>query len=298
MVDTESNLKGKALEQENQQNNSITHISLNEFVRDNKLMAYSVILLFFIVLSFAGYLIFNERFSEKSKLVSEVNNNLLKGVKESTESIESIPKIVASFSEMVKEQVSSSLLLERDKVEKEVDKKLENVTNKIEKLQEDLLMSKEALDKVLYTIKKINEDAKQENLKLEKQKNELRVLFPNIEKYKDIVNPVILISKLKNSNWEDGVSVLEQIRILIEKSSKSALTFPAKYIEVTGDWCREMNQYQLAEEYYQKAINRDPERISAKVELYTLQMEYSVNLRGKSLEKLKKLALETKLPSD
>jgi len=75
-----------------------TQIRLNEFVKDNKPFAYSIITLIFFLILIAGYLIFNERFSERAKQMAETNEKLSLAMKSNTESLSSMPKLVEAFS--------------------------------------------------------------------------------------------------------------------------------------------------------------------------------------------------------
>ena len=65
----------------------------------------------------------------------------------------------------------------------------------------------------------------------------------------------------------------------------------AKELELAGDMMREVNRYTLAMQLYEKAHQRDPERISPYIELLCLTAELDHEKREESIEKAKQLVL-------
>lgn len=111
--------------------------------------------------------------------------------------------------------------------------------------------------------------------------------MPELKIYEEIQNPDTLVRQLNSKNtWKEGIPILRKIQSMIKKYQNKPISFPAKYIELAGDWCRKHNQPSLALSFYNEAIQRDPERISSQVELYSLKVEYDASTRKKSLNQL------------
>lgn len=280
---------------ENQQNNISTHISLNQFVKDNKVIVYTIIILFFIVLSFGAYLIYNELFSEKSKAQAAINLQTTQSIQKHTEALASVPEIVKGFSLIIENELNASFIIKEKEIDIKIQEKFLSLENDIKKMEDKLKFAQLNLQKLLEKNQKISNDINISLTFFNKKEDSLKTLFPNIEKYKDTHNPELLLRELKKLNWKEGTAILVQMEAMIEASKDDYIKVPSKYIEGFGDWCRDNNQFDLAKKFYMEAVKRNPESISAQVELHSLLLEYDASLRDSSTNKLMNLALNNKL---
>jgi len=295
LVDKESNLKGKALEQENQQNSTTTHISWNDFVRDNKLMAYLIIGLIFSFLLVLVYLVVNEQFSERSKAQAKTSVLASEAINKTLESLESVPEIVNGFSSMIDKQLEASFLKKAKEVDEQIEKKFLLLKEEIEEVETKLEVAQQNLQSLLNKNHEINHDINKSLTEYKQKEKTLNILFPDIKKYKNIANVELLYRELKQSTWNEGIVIVSKMEAMIEDSKDNPIEVPSKYIEVFGDWCRDQNQFGLAKTFYMEAVRRDADNISAQVELYSLLIEYDANLRKDSVGKLRGLILDGKL---
>ena len=286
----------------NDQNNSSDNFSENATTTvmasmlRSKLYSTTLIILVFIIAASLGYLLFRETMSEQSRQLAEAGKLMSESLKANSETLAPVPSIVKGFSDLIDDRVSIIFEQRASQISGNVNQRIEDALNKVRESEvkiDNTASEIRSLSLELDEIKKKADDSLQE---LNDKAKQLNLLFPQAEKYKNVVDPEYLIRMLAQAGeWIAGADIVVRFENLVSASKDSPEKLPAKYIEAVGDWCRENNQNHLALWFYENAVERDPERLSAVVELHSLRAEFLPKIREDSLAKLNELSLSGKL---
>ncbi|HEY2291749.1 MAG TPA: hypothetical protein VGM86_13705 [Thermoanaerobaculia bacterium] len=259
---------------------------------------WSILLFLLLVISAAGFifLLLRERFSRRARDIAEAGKLMSDSLRENTESLASIPQIVESFTELVEKTVDRKVM--------DLDGKISTkVADQLSAKAEVLIQKGEEAAKILAEARDMKESIAKVKAQVEEQQGDLsaqaqaiKAALPDYERWKDIADPELLIRRLSNTtSWEEAKDLLARIENLVETSGDHPEQIPAKFIEVSGDYCRNHNQFPKALWFYEQAVTRDPDRLTAMVELYSLRAEYVPSRRAEALSKLEEIALSKRI---
>lgn len=146
---------------------------------------------------------------------------------------------------------------------------------KIAKIEENYLTFSQDIEEKSYQVEQLYAEANEKLLALKEA-------IPNVDEYsaRDLLG---LAQSAENAQTKAGICN----RILTHQDST------AKELELAGDEMRESNRYTLAIKLYEKACQKDPEKIGASIEYLSLKAEIEYSDRDNSLKKAKELAIGT-----
>lgn len=282
---------------ENNQNDTFeTSAVLTNFINSNKRFSYLLLALLFALTLFVAFVYVRSTFSAQAKDLSAASKLMAESLKASTETLAPIPSIVQGFSSLVDNRVESEFLKKEKEFGTLIDDRISAVNAELKNTKDGIDNSAIEINRIMTEVEEIKHEADKTLAELRSQASKISLLFPKIEKYKDVVDPEYLVRELHSFNdWDEGASIVVRFSDLVEESTKLPSKLPAKYIELVGDWCRKRNQSYLALDFYKESMKRDPDRVSAKVEYYALQAEVVPKNRKESINNLTELALTGQL---
>ena len=289
----------------NDQNNSRDNLSENvattvmASMLKSKLYSTIFILLLFIIAASLGYLLFRETTSEQSRQLAEAGKLMSESLKANSETLAPVPSIVKGFSDLIDDRVSTIFEQRASQISGNVNQRIEDALNKVRESEVKIVNAASEIRSLSLELDEIKKKADESLQELNDKARQLNLLFPQAEKYKNVVDPAYLVRMLYQAvEWIAGADIVIRFENLVSASKDSPEPLPAKYIELVGDWCRERNQNHLALWFYENAVERDPERLSAVVELHSLRAEFLPKTREDSLVELKELSRSRKLDFD
>lgn len=281
----------------NPPDNAVTAVTT--FMSKSKLYSTVLIILLFIIAALLGYMLLRETMSEQAKQLAEASKLMSESLKANSETLAPVPSIVKGFSDLIDDRVSIIFQQRSGQLSENADKRVEDALKKVKESEMKIESTSEEIRLLSIELNNIKKKADQSLSGLEDKAKQLSLLFPDVDKYKNIVDSEYLISMLaQKEDWNAGADIVVRFENLVSGSKDSPEKLPAKYIEHVGDWCRKMNQNQLALWFYESAVERDPERLSAVVELHSLRSEVLPTKREEALRKLNELARSGKLEFD
>lgn len=286
----------------NDQSNSSDNLSNNAAmivmasILKNKLSSTILIISVFIIAASLAYLLFRETMSEQSRQLAEAGKLMSESLKANSETLAPVPSIVKGFSDLIDDRVSIIFEQRASQISGNINQRIEDALNKVRESQLKIDNTAREIRSLSLELDEIKKKADESLQELNDKAKQLNLLFPQAEKYKNVVDPEYLARMLhQEKEWIAGADIVIRFENLVSASKDSPEKLPAKYIEVVGDWCRERNQHHLALWFYENAVERDPERLSAVVELHSLRAEVLPKKREDSLAELNELSLSGKL---
>lgn len=282
----------------NQANENIAQ-TLTSFLAGNHFYSALLLFLLLVIALFVGYLVLREITSRQSKQLAEASKHMSDALKASTESLVPVPTIVTGFSSLIEDKVAVEFQRKEAAFSQKVDDKLNEKMNSVATAKTEAEAHAKAIREYAGEIAQIKRQAGEALKSLEDKAKELSLLFPDVNKFKNTVDPEYLVHMLlQYEEWSEGVDIVVRLEDLVKSSESQPERLPSKFIELVGDWCRKRNQNHLALWFYQQAVDRDPEHVSAKVELNSLRAEVIPKERNEALGGLQELALSGRLEFD
>jgi len=241
-------------------------------------------------------MIFRETMSEQSKQLAEASKLMSESLKANSETLAPVPSIVKGFSDLIDDRVSIIFQQRSGQLSENADKRIEEALKKVQESELKIENTAEEIRLLSIELNNIKKKADESLNGLEDKAEQLSLLFPIVDKYKNIVDPDFLVRTLtQKDDWNAGADIVVRFENLVNDSKDSPEKLPAKYIESVGDWCRKKNQNHLALWFYVNAVERDSDRLSSVVELHSLRAEVLPKKREEALRKLNELARSGKL---
>lgn len=243
------------------------------------------------------YLLIKERFSRHARDIADAGNAMADALKKNAETLATAPQIVQSFSGLVAGEVERAT----EAMEREMDEKVSasiaaEFDRRLEEMKLGLAEARRMVDEIgaiKNQVAAVAATAAENEKQLSDVLAEARQVIPSFELWKDVADPMELVARLNDTGtWDEGKEIVRRIQELVASSQDEPERVPAPYIEVVGDWCRRRNQFHLALWFYEQSVQRDPDRLSARVELHALRAEYVPAQREASLRELRQLALD------
>ena len=286
----------------NDQDNSSDNLSENAATTviasmlKSKLYSMILIILLFIIAASLGYLTFRETMSEQSRQLAEAGKLMSESLKANSETLAPVPSIVKGFSDLIDDRVSIIFEQRASQISGNVNQRIKDALNKVRESEIKIDNTAREIKSLSLELDEIKKKADKSLQELNDKARQLNLLFPQAEKYKNVVDPEYLVRMLRQEEeWIAGADIVVRFENLVSASKDSPEKLPAKYIELVGDWCRKRKQNHLALWFYENAVERDPERLSAVVELHSLRAEFLPKIREDSLAKLNELSRSGKL---
>ena len=241
-------------------------------------------------------MLFRETMSEQSIQLAEASKLMSESLKANSETLAPVPSIVKGFSDLIDDRVSIIFQQKSGKLSEDANNRIEDALKKVKESEKKIESTAEEIRSLSIELNNIKKKADESLSGLEDKAKQLSLLFPDVDKYKNIVDPEYLARMLRQKeDWNAGADIVVRFENLGSGSKDAPEKLPAKYIELVGDWCRKKNQNHLALWFYESAVERDSDRLSAVVELYSLQAEVLPSKREEALRKLNELSRSGKL---
>lgn len=265
---------------------------LGAFLQQFPVWSAIILALAAIMLFGTGYLLLKERLSKQAKDIAEAGKLMADTLKQNTESLASAPQIVTSFATLVENTIKRELLGLDQMVSQEIGRQFQVKQRDLEANAEDARSLLREMREMRAQVSAIVSTASEHQQYISEQLTHMQSVLPDYEMYKNVADPETLVSRLSAaSSWEDGKDLVAQVKRLVEDSGDAPEQIPSKFIEMAGDWCRERKQFPIALWFYRHSVERDPDRISSRIELNALLAEYVAKDRDESLQQLRTIAL-------
>ncbi|HEX9484577.1 MAG TPA: hypothetical protein VF929_08340 [Gemmatimonadaceae bacterium] len=239
------------------------------------------------------YLLLRDRLSKGARDIAEASKLMAESLRYNTESLATAPQIVLAFSSLVESTIKRELIELDGKISSTVAREFQSRATQLEESSTEARSVLQEMKAMRSDILAINRAAVEQQVVLEQELSKIRDVIPDYSVWKNVADPELLVRRLHRAEtWDQGKDIVAQLQNLCNSSADAPELIPAQYLEIAGDWCRRHNQFPLALWFYEHAVARDPERISAQVELLALRAEYIYPRREESLRELRQLVVE------
>ena len=191
----------------NDQNNSSDNLSENAAttvmasISNSKLYStilISLIILLFIIAASLGYLLFRETTSEQSRQLAETGKLMSESLKANSETLAPVPSIVKGFSDLIDDRVSIIFQQRASQISGNVNQIIEDALNKVRESEVKIANTASEITSLSSELEEIKKKADRSLQELNDKARQLNLLFPQAEKYKNVVDPEYLVRMLRN----------------------------------------------------------------------------------------------------